>query len=496
MVKMVFNMRHSKQFDYRILLLIFLGVVAVFAFLQTDLSRPLKLFLTNNLGKTNPKKHKPFFDKDKQYYFVDSKRGNDANPGTQKKPWKTLDRAALARAKKRGTVIYFRAGKFSGTLDPQSNGLKNARLTFKAYPSEVVEINAANSIKPAIDLSGKCYINVDGFVIRNSASDGVALKSKYGQHHISVSNCRISKMEGSGVRIRYAKNILVANNRIFNTGQYGITDKDHSSNIIIAGNDISYPGIDCIYIASPGITIDNNYLHDNSKPVDVREHADGIQVFIDKRFYSGLRSNIIVSNNKIRLNVSNGNNSIQSNSMMLENAGGVRIFNNVVIGKNTSNVLDVKNCPNSQIFNNTLIDSKHQGIYVHQGSTGCSIFNNIAVGSAGQSLLVNADSTAGLKSDHNIFSTPVKWKKAIMPLEDFSAWTGLDKHSIHIGKQTTVFSDIGKENFRVLKTGPAVNGGYANLGGLIKYPKLDKAGNPRCIGGLIDIGAYECKHLK
>jgi parallel beta-helix repeat protein len=327
------------------------------------------------------------------------------------------------------------------------------------------------------------------------------MEAKNGQHHLVVSNCSISNVGGSGVRLKYAYSIDILNNRIHHTGDYGIADKGGSSFVLISGNDVSFPGIDCIYIASTNFKIDSNYLHDNSKPVDPYEHADGIQVFLDPDNYykQGLfKSGIIICNNTIALNVAPNNKTIQSNSLMLENAEGIEVFNNVVLGRKTSNVIDVKNCPRSIVYNNTFIDSRHQGIYIHS-SKGCHVFNNLVYGSTGQSLLVTDDSTRGFLSDYNIFSSPVKWGSSIVSLQDYSEVTGMDKHSLYVRYAPGIidyvktYGNFGSKipTFKLTKGSPAVDKGFPNANDLFKYPQKDIEGSQRCANGMIDIGAYE-----
>jgi parallel beta-helix repeat protein len=477
----------------RILLLILLIVILTTAFLQSHISHPFKQFLSKIFVGEKPLKPNLHINPEKLYCFVDAEHGDDRNDGSKEKPWKTLDKASLAKPKKKGTVILFRGGTYAGTLNPQSNGLKTAWLTYRAYPGEKVEINGLNSIGPGINLRGKCYIRIDGFDVTGFDGDGIAIDSKYGQHHLVVANCRIHHVAGSGIRIRYAQNIGIVKNLIYNTGEYGIADKDHSAHVLLSGNDISFPGIDCIYISSPHFTIDGNYLHDNSKPTNPNEHADGIQIFIDLDDYreKPFTTGIIIRNNTIKLNPGRCNKSIQSNSLMLENAGRLSIYNNVVIGLRASNVIDIKNCPGSGIFNNTFVDSRHQGIYIHENSTGCSVYNNLVYGSKGQSLLVAENSVAGLNSDYNIFSGPVKWKRSIMPLGRFADITGNDRHSILVTAKPG-FVDYNGHNLKITEFSPAYNSGYPNNSGLIEYPACDIDGKQRCIGGLIDIGAYEC----
>jgi parallel beta-helix repeat protein len=185
--------------------------------------------------------------------------------------------------------------------------------------------------------------------------------------------------------------------------------------------------------------------------------------------------------------------------MMLENAEGLEVFNNVVIGRKTSNVIDLKNCPRSIIYNNTFVDSRHQGIYINKNSKGCHVFNNLVFGSVGQSLLITDDSTRGFLSDYNIFSSPIKWGSSIVSLQDYSDATGMDKHSLYVRYEPGVV-DYGKSfgnsgykipTYKLIKSSPAVDKGFPNENDLFRYPQKDREGSQRCVNGVIDIGACE-----
>jgi len=71
-------------------------------------------------------------------YYV-ATNGNDANPGTLAKPFRTIQRAADIAFS--GDTIYIRSGVYRETVTPN-----NSRVSFKAYPGEVATISGADII--------------------------------------------------------------------------------------------------------------------------------------------------------------------------------------------------------------------------------------------------------------------------------------------------------------------------------------------------------------
>ena len=106
------------------------------------------------------------------FFFVDGKTGSDDNPGTEKRPWKTIGKAAGTL--KAGETALVRAGRYSEpegplgknywsrpTLTPQNSGKPGGPITFRAYPGETVVI-ADSRIGTSM---GRKWITWEGFVL-------------------------------------------------------------------------------------------------------------------------------------------------------------------------------------------------------------------------------------------------------------------------------------------------------------------------------------------
>jgi hypothetical protein len=67
-------------------------------------------------------------------WYVDAARGDDANPGTLEKPWRTLARS-LPRLEP-GHTLYLRAGVYYETITCALAGTADKPITIRSYPGE------------------------------------------------------------------------------------------------------------------------------------------------------------------------------------------------------------------------------------------------------------------------------------------------------------------------------------------------------------------------
>jgi hypothetical protein len=391
-------------------------------------------------------------------YYV-APNGNDRAAGTRDAPFKTITKAA--RVVLAGDTVVVREGIYSGQVTFSRSGTQSAHITFKAADGECPKIvgNGSNYI---FDFAGKSYIRVEGFDVSGSSSHMFRLENTASNGNVIANNIMHDTIyRGDGVRIKGAKNTQVLNNKMYYV-QYGVkversSGGNSATNTVITGNEIYKPGVDCIYLAAPAVTVDKNYLHDNNETYKPDEHADGIQVYMAA--YTP-NSQFEFSNNIIDLNDQLGS-PRQSNSMMLENAGGITIFNNVINCRNESNGINLKSRPDAKVFNNTLIDTNNYSIYVHTGSTvpstNVKVYNNI---------------TPILKAPTN------------------GSQIGYEAGNNLVGTDP-MFVDGEAGDFRLMPGSPAIDNGYANIDNKLPYPATDIDGGDRIVNNMIDIGAYE-----
>ncbi|NIR38872.1 MAG: hypothetical protein GWO22_23770, partial [Actinobacteria bacterium] len=117
--------------------------------------------------------------------------GDDGNPGSFTRPWKTFVPARLESAA--GDFVYARRGTYTlplgaGAIIAHSimlDGQAGERVTYRAYPGEEVILDAELGTEYAVHLAGPGAV-IDGFDIRNATNANVYVDRS--EHHEIVNN--------------------------------------------------------------------------------------------------------------------------------------------------------------------------------------------------------------------------------------------------------------------------------------------------------------------
>ncbi|WP_013324535.1 right-handed parallel beta-helix repeat-containing protein [Gloeothece verrucosa] len=230
---------------------------------------------TSKIQEANPK-----------IYYV-ALTGNDANPGSQEKPWATITKAA--QTLKAGETVYIRGGNYSlyKPIVPKNSGSENQWITYAAYPQEEVIINAEKIYvgppvgKPpfphdegAFQVEDKSYIRLKNLRLINSYNSGFRIKNS---HHIELYNNTTQKTFAPGIFVYRSQDIKVMGNTVIkaNTNEmrlYGDFKKEapHEGISIASGQnfEVAYnhlfncdkEAIDCKESSAQGI-VHHNYVH-------------------------------------------------------------------------------------------------------------------------------------------------------------------------------------------------------------------------------------------
>ena len=102
--------------------------------------------------------------------------GNDANPGTQAAPFRTIQHAAdLAQP---GDVITVHQGIYRERINPPRGGESDARrIVYQAAPGEKVEIRGSEVVKNWVQVSGRRLENDPAQCLLRAASIPTAISS-------------------------------------------------------------------------------------------------------------------------------------------------------------------------------------------------------------------------------------------------------------------------------------------------------------------------------
>src|SRR6476646_690859 len=171
-------------------------------------------------------------------YYI-SQNGNDSNPGTKAKPFKTLKKINSLKLNP-GDKIYLK-GKdiFQGTLSLTINGVSDKAVLITSYENENGNAVIDGGNKDAIILRGKHFqlkdINVKGSGRKaGNTTNGITLSEA---SDAVVENIKTEGFQKSGIELNSCKNVSVKNVYSANNGFCGIyitgsMDK-RSTNILV-----------------------------------------------------------------------------------------------------------------------------------------------------------------------------------------------------------------------------------------------------------------------
>jgi parallel beta-helix repeat protein len=416
-----------------------------------------------------------------QTFYV-APNGNDANPGSEAKPWATINKAAQTLLP--GQTVLVRNGTYAGVYINRS-GKPGKPINFKAYPGAKPKIDITVINSPGFLLEGASYINIDGFDldyrvpgVENANGKrwegGITIKeNNYGpkpvrSHHVTVTNNRVHGFPGGGIGSGLADYVTIAGNTIWETALWSEYDTSAISlyqnveadflpgfhNVIRANtvfkNENKVPGAG---IGSTTITDGNCIIIDDSRLT---------QKFLeDKTKYPAYKSSTLIENN-----------------ICAGNGGrGVHVFSsdNVLVRHNTL----FKNLQTLDIGDGTRIGG---GELTAIAASNVRFVNNIVYADTG----VRATDT--YTGNDPIYVV----KNIVFERNLYFGTTNIPNKSSSDLIGDPLFESAGTNfltaNFR-LKTGsPAIDKALAG-----NSPTSDVGGKPRPLGAASDIGAWESR---
>jgi Right handed beta helix region/Pel9A-like, right handed beta helix region len=386
-----------------------------------------------------------------QDYFV-APEGNDANPGTLEKPWKSPVKAA--KLLKAGDTLYFRKGQYkcraNGTygLAPYADGTKDKPITFKNYKNEHVRIDCKGS-DWGVTSNGYNWIVFDGLDITNSTHYGMKLSAASGRR-------------GPDGEYVYSKHVIIRNCEVHHTG------------------------MECIFACeASNLTVENCYLHDSA-----RSHGIYLQVGCDNAVLRNITSVNNRGNSGTQLNGDGGSkgikNALVERCYLSGNAQGYSlmnvknsifrnnlIFNNGYVGPRGSGWRDLimwtkrkeagTGCADNIFENNTFVDLVPDGhklnniVRSKNGTRNITFRNNIFV--VRGKPMMRLESWAGFVFENNLLYNLGGGQHVHKggKLPDFCKAKGL-KESGTIDKDP-MFVDIKKGDLRLKDGSPCIDAG-------------------------------------
>lgn len=445
--------------------------------------------------------------------FYVAPRGNDANPGTRTRPWRTIQYAA--DRVRGGQTIVVLAGTYHERVVVKTGGSKSRGfVTFRGNNGAVISAEGVAGDHQIL-ISGKQYVTVTGFELADNtvADDGSGIRLEGWGHKIRIFGNTIHHTRGES-----AMAVTV----------YGSDAKRGFSSVAIDDNVV----YDCEPAPSEAIVVNGNVRDFSIRGNDVRDvnniaiDAIGGEGICGDASVDAARNGTIAANTiaRVRSRYEDGyaagiyvdggrdivveRNCVSQSDLGIEigaeNPGtvtrNVTVKNNLLLRNDKAGLAiggydaDRGRVVDSIVRNNTFFqnDQAHAGngeLWV-QYANDCSFMNNAIVANA-QALVVNVVApTSGNRFDFNIFSTTsasvatFSWRGKE---QSFATWqkAGRDATSRVTDPK---FADYANDDFRPATGSSLVDAGDPATS--LSNGELDLLGSDRKRDA-IDVGAIE-----
>jgi hypothetical protein len=477
-------------------------------------------------------------------YFV-STTGQDANPGTQAAPWRTIQKAA--RSATPGSTVNVRGGVYSEMVDVAVSGSSTGGyITFQSFPGETAIIDGTNvaigsGAHDVLLMQDRSYLRWKGFELRNfrTAQSGNEINgiSIYGtSHHIEIVGNKLHHIE-TNVTTQSGGNahgIVV----LGTSSAQAITD------VLIDGNEVYSlrTGTSESVTLNGNVTnfkITNNVVHDNNNiGIDMAGHYGVCSTTACDQVRNG-----VVSGNRVYNidssynpayggNFSTGGGGHGADGIYVDGGRDIIIERNVVTRANIGIEMASEHSGQATSFitvrDNVVIESSNFGIAIggydtERGITnGCKILNNTLYNNGtlswgsdievqfdtrdnviknnvlygnGKGYFIHNGYTQNTNNlvDYNMYfaisgvsAARFIWKdQSYSGLAAYQKSTGNDAHSIWANP---LFVNEVTQDLHLQATSPAVDRGE---NAMALAGDMDVDGEARSQGGSVEIGADE-----
>lgn len=359
-----------------------------------------------------------------------SPTGNDDNPGTQSKPWKSIGKANSALQP--GDTVFLMNGEYHERIEPARTGASGRYISYQAYQDHKPTITAPPG-KVAIILKDRSYIRIDGLTIDGKKPWTAANIDKWAElenasyNVIQNSNFKYAKGWYAFLLVNSHSNKLL-NNRMDYVGTYwneataeGMGDMiglHCANNNLIQGNDLSRGGHNLLHVSGNynvirGNTFDNQWgKNEGYRSVELTANQRNCSKAIGfNLFENNILKNSLLAHADFR------GSKADSPSVAMKVEGTGQIVRNNLFWNNSgaaiSSAIRPPRIPKSErnrIYNNTVV--KNEGLWslrtYSSGKATNNIFkNNLVYGSTGAD--VSGDTYVGNSFIANLLK-PAKGK--------------------------------------------------------------------------------------
>ncbi|MBI5668006.1 MAG: right-handed parallel beta-helix repeat-containing protein [Chloroflexi bacterium] len=399
--------------------------------------------------------------------------GNDANPGTEAQPFRTLAKGVSVLQP--GDTLLVRKGLYAEELrNTIPSGLSWEKpVTLRAYPGEEVVIKPNQGAERVISLNGdKHHIIIEGFTL-----DGTNVKYEC----IKLAGVTDGRPSPSYIRILRNK-IQNAGASTLSNGLYqyfggGILSTGNSNYIEYIGNTIFNNGVTDfdhgIYHTSSYSLIEGNVIYGNM--------GTGIKIGWGQNAVNNIvRNNVIYDNN-----VAPGEDGRkkQGRGIGVYAGSGTLVYNNVVWGSHAAGIEVNYNGNDAKVFNNTVMATAGYGIVIAAGANDTDtvknavVKNNIVYQGYTYPAILNA------RGINTVIENNLTYGQNPRVEGDPRGTATIRNNFVN---QDPRFVNAGAKNFALQMNSPAIDKGV-----VVSEVSFDFAKVARPQGSGFDIGAFE-----
>ena len=402
--------------------------------------------------------------------------GNDKDPGSINKPFKTIQKGIDILTP--GDMLLIRGGTYKEKISIKNSGSSSGYITIKNYPEEIVIIKGTNTGGANLSMVNKSFIRIEGLELSSNSGNDLPMG-------ISI--------EGAGTNIQIVNNKVYDITSISNAhgiAVYGTNPISPITNLLIEGNEI----YNCKLGQSESMVLNGNVTE--FKVINNRIH-DNDNIGIDFIGYEGTAGS--GETDRARDGICSGNSvynisSINNPTYNDYGAGGIYVDGgkNIIIEQNYVRNCDIgielasehkgKTTDNITVRNNLILDSTNYAALVFGGESkkngtaiNIKIYNNTIYNADTALVIANADSSTN-EVKNNIFNK-------VNTIIEGKVGKNIIENNISSNAQ---FVSPWYGNFELKQGSPCINAGVTVDSGTHDYSL-----KPRIVNGTIDIGCLE-----
>lgn len=167
-------------------------------------------------------------------YYV-APNGDDAGPGTESSPWRTLQRAADSAEP--GATVYVSSGTYAG-MTVERSGTPDRPIVFDGLGPDPPVVTGEPGRDFVIDLTGVHDVVVRGLAVRGATEQfGAGIRVGPGSQDVVVSHMRVHDNSSFGILVEDSEGTVLARNEVSGSGS-GIRVRGRAAGTVIERNRI------------------------------------------------------------------------------------------------------------------------------------------------------------------------------------------------------------------------------------------------------------------